>query len=103
MRGTLTHDGSQSDDSSSSSDDDDVAHKNDCRIKTRAAIRPGPGVTDTSEYRTAVVDGGGGDLDEDPPGTAARVTAAAAAAVMMLMVVVLFFTKIAAESRPEQL
>jgi hypothetical protein len=39
------------------------------RIKTRAARRPGPGVTDTSGYRTVVVGGGGGGLDEDVPET----------------------------------
>ena len=58
MRGALTHDGSQNVSSSSSSDDDhdcDVAHKNDSRIKTRAARRPGTGVTDTLGCKTVVV------------------------------------------------
>jgi hypothetical protein len=43
-----------------------LPYKNDYRIQTRAARRPGPGVTDTSGCRTVVVGGGGGDLDEDP-------------------------------------
>ena len=106
MRGALTHDGSQSDSSSSSSSDDDdvvvaVALKNDCRIKTRAAIRPGPGVTDSLRCRTVVVGVDGDDLDEDPAGTAARVTAAAAAVMMMLLLLLL--TKMTLEARPEQL